>query len=114
LQMSGRVGKLSGVVASLLNVKPIVVLEDGLLEAIERVRTHAKSIDRMVELTAERVGQAPINLAVVHAEAPKEAHTLLERARSTFNCQEVFIDDLAISLAVQFGPGVLGLVSYKV
>ncbi|HID87527.1 MAG TPA: DegV family protein [Anaerolineae bacterium] len=114
LQMSGRVGKLSGALASLLNVKPIIVVEDGLLDVTERVRTRRKALERLLELTEEAHGKDPINLAVVHAETPDEAQDLMERARARLNCVESFVEDLATSLAVHGGPGIIGVISYKV
>lgn len=113
-QMSGRVGKLQGALASLLNVKPIIYLEDGFIDVIERVRTRQRAIDRMLKLTAERVGDAPVRLGIVHAEAPDEAEQLLTQAQQMFNCQESYINDLALGLAVQFGPGTLGVITYRV
>jgi len=114
-QMSGRVGKLQSTLASLLSVKPIVALEDGLIDVVGQVRTRKRALERMLALMEEAVGTTEaVNLAVVHAEAPEEGQELLDRARRMFNCQETFIEDLAISLAVQFGPGTLGLVSYRV
>jgi DegV family protein with EDD domain len=113
-QMSGRVGKLQGALVSLLNVKPIILLEEGLIDVVERVRTRRRAVDRMLELTAERVGDAPINLGVIHAEALQEAEALHARAERSFNCQESYIVDLALGLAVQFGPGTLGIVTYHV
>jgi len=112
-QMSGRVGRLQSSLASLLNIKPIVGLEDGLLDVVGQVRTRKKAVERMLALMEEAVGTTePVNLAVIHAEAEQEGQALLKRARQTFNCQETFIEDLAISLAVHFGPGTLGLVAY--
>jgi DegV family protein with EDD domain len=113
-QMSGRVGKLQGTLASLLNVKPIIYLEDGILDVLERVRTYRRAVERMLELTAERVGDRPINLGIVHAAALKEAEGLLDQAQSALNCQESYINDLALGLAVQFGPGTVGIISYRV
>jgi DegV family protein with EDD domain len=113
-QMSGRVGKLQGALASLLNVKPIIYLDDGTLDVLERVRTYRRAVERMLELTTERVGDRPINLGIVHAEASKEAEALLDQARSMLNCQECYIYDLALGLAVQFGPGTVGIISYRV
>jgi DegV family protein with EDD domain len=113
-QMSGRVGKLQGTLASLLNVKPIIYLEDGILDVLERVRTYRRAVERMLELTAERVGDRPINLGIVHAAALREAEGLLDQAQSTLNCQESYINDLALGLAVQFGPGTVGIISYRV
>jgi len=115
VRRSGRVGALKFAFGSVLNLKPIVVLEEGLLEAKENLRSRKKALTRLLELTEEAVGTSkPINLAVIHAEAPEAAEELLERAKGIFNCQETFIADLAISLAVQFGPGTVGLVSYQV
>lgn len=115
LQMSGRIGKLSGALASLLSVKPVIVVENGLLDVTERIRTRKKALERTLELTEEAHGtEDPINLAIVHAEAPDEAHDLMERARARFNCAESFVEDLAASLTVHGGPGIIGVISYRV
>jgi DegV family protein with EDD domain len=115
LQKSGRVGKLAGALASLLNVKPIIKVEDGVLEAFQNVRTRSKAIDRMVELTAEAVGAAdPVKIGIPHAEALDEAEELREHVERTFNCDEILVVPLACSLTVHGGPGIIGLVSYKV
>jgi DegV family protein with EDD domain len=115
LQRSGRVGKLAGALGALLNLKPVIKVEDGLLEAFQNVRTRSKAIDRMVELTAEAVGTTePVKLGIPHAEAPAEAEELRERLERTFNCNEMHVVDLACSLTVHGGPGVIGLISYKV
>jgi DegV family protein with EDD domain len=113
-QMSGRVGRLQGSLASLLNIKPLVVLEDGLIDVSEKVRTMGKAIDRMIDIVTEQVGtSAPVNLAAIHAEAPEEGSLLLERAKSIFRCQETFLSNLTTTLVVHFGPGTLGLVAYR-
>jgi DegV family protein with EDD domain len=114
-QMSGRVGKLQGSLASLLNIKPVVLLEDGVIDVSEKVRTQRKAIDRMLEIVAERVGtREPVNLAAIHAEAAEEGHDLLARAKSVFNCRETFLANLTTTLVVHFGPGTLGLVAYRI
>lgn len=115
LQKSGRVGKLAGALASLLNVKPIIKVEDGTLEAFEKVRTRGKALDRLVELTAQAVGMnEPVKLAIPHAQAHDEAEALRARLEGAFNCDEIHVVDLACSLTVHGGPGVMGIISYKV
>ncbi len=114
-QMSGRVGRLQSSLSSLLNIKPVVTLDDGLLDVADKVRTRSKAVGRMIEMIVDRVGtDAPVNLAAVHAVAPEEGQALLERARVHFDCQESIVTDLALSLAVQFGPGTLGLIAYRI
>jgi DegV family protein with EDD domain len=114
-QMSGRVGRLQSSLASLLNVKPIVTLQEGLIDVSEKVRTRRKAVERILNAMTERLGtQAEVNLAVVHAEAPEEGQDLLERAKARFPSRETFLTDLTTSLVVHFGPGTLGLVGYRV
>lgn len=115
LQMSGRVGRLQGAIGSLLNVKPIIYVEEGVLEAKENVRTRSKSRERILELIEEGVGtEAAINLGVIHARAPEDGQQLLSEALARFNCKETLIVDLVPSLAVHGGPGIIGLSAYPV
>lgn len=111
-EMSGRVNKLQGTLVSLLNIKPIVLAEGGLMGVAAQVRTRKRAIERVIEMGRERVGDVRVNLAAIHAQAPDEAAELLDRARSMFRHGEAFVHDLALSLAVHFGPGTLALVTY--
>ena len=111
-RMSGRVGRLRELLASLLNVKPIVGVDEGALIPLERVRSQQKGFERMVAMAAEQVGEAPVHLGLAHALAPSEAESLLTLARNYLNCQDTFVTDLALSLAVHFGPGTVGFATY--
>jgi len=113
LQMSGRVGKLQGALASLLNLKPIITLRDGKLSAVENVRTRGKALERLLTMAEEAVGtNAPIHAAVIHARAIEDGRMLLEQVRKRFNLKDYLMEDLVSSLAVHGGPGVVGLVVY--
>jgi DegV family protein with EDD domain len=115
LQMSGRVGRLQSAVASMLKVKPIIVLEEGTLEVGENVRTRSKALTRLVELLEDHLGRLqPVNLAVMHALAEADARWLIEKAQETLNVNEFIIDDIVPSLAVHGGPGVIGIFGYPV
>lgn len=112
---SGRVGGLAATLGSILNMKPIVSLEDGLLDTVEKVRTRKKSLDRLLDMMEERVGtRDPVNLGVVHARAPEVGQEMLSRAQERFNCSESYLVELCASLTVHFGPGMIGLCFYKV
>ena len=113
LQKSGRVSKLQGAIGALLNIKPIIELQEGALEATERMRSRRKAIARLLELTVERHGtDRPLNVAVVHANALAEAQQLVERVKATFQVHWMLLTDLALSVAVHLGPGTLGVVAY--
>ncbi|MBL8077688.1 MAG: DegV family protein [Anaerolineales bacterium] len=113
-KMSGRVGTLQAALASALNVKPIAVLREGVLNMAERVRTRKAALDRVISMAKEEFGNKPVYLAVVHARDLKSGQALLDQARSHFNAKETMINDLSISIAANLGPGTVGLILYPI
>jgi DegV family protein with EDD domain len=113
-KMSGRVGTLQAAVASALNVKPIAVLRDGVLNMAERVRTRKAALERVISMAKEEFGDRPVYLAVVHARDPKSGQALLEEAKKHFNHKETIISELSISIAANLGPGTVGLILYPI
>jgi DegV family protein with EDD domain len=111
---SGRVNALQAAIASMLNVKPIVILRDGALDLTERVRTRQKSIGRIIEIVRQRVENRKVNVAVVHARSPEMARELLDRVHRTLDCNELITTDLSIGVAANLGPGTVGIVAYPV
>jgi DegV family protein with EDD domain len=109
---SGRVGTLSAALASVLNVKPIALLQNGLVNMVEKVRTRKSALERVLSLGRELVGDKPVHLGVVHARDIESGRALLEEAKKQFNVKSTEITDLSISLAINFGPGTVGLVMY--
>ena len=113
LHLSGRVSRLQESIASLLDVKPILTIRDGLVEAIGKVRSRAKSLDQLLELTKEAVGGAKaISAAVVHAYVPQDAERLKQGLEAIFECKDLFVVEITPALAVHGGPGLIGIVSY--
>ena len=113
-KMSGRVGTLQAALASVLNVKPIAVLRDGVLTLAERVRTRKAALERVIEMAKEEYGDKPVYLAVVHARDLQSGQALLEDAKKHFNHKETMINDLSISIAANLGPGTVGLILYPI
>ena len=113
-RMSGRVGLLQASLASLLDVKPIVVLRNGLLEMEERVRTRSRSIERVLEIVHQRFDRELLDAAVVHACDPDTAAILHKQAESSLNLRNLYTTSLSISVAANLGPGTVGLVAYPV
>ncbi len=111
-RMSGRVKTLQAALASVLNVKPIAVLQDGVLHMVEKVRTRQAAVERVLAMVKEQVGDRAVHMAVVHARDPQAGRMLLERVRGLFNLHEVILTDLSISVAANLGPGTVGLVVY--
>lgn len=111
-KMSGRVKALQAALASVLNVKPIAVLSDGVLNMAERVRTRKAALERVLTMGKEEFGDKPVYLGVVHARDLKSGQALLDDAKKHFNVKETMISELAISIAANLGPGTVGLILY--
>ena len=109
---SGRVGALSASLASVLNLKPIALLKDGLVETVDKVRTRKAALARVIALGQELVGNKPVHLGIVHARDIESGYALMEEAKKHFNVKSAEMTDLSISLAINFGPGTVGLVLY--
>jgi DegV family protein with EDD domain len=112
--MSGRVNMLQSALSSVLSIKPIITLRDGLLFAGEKVRTRQKALDRILESVKERVGMQKIEIGIVHAADPETAAFLVNRAKQLFNIKEMVVSELAIPVAAHLGPGTVGIVAIPV
>ena len=110
--LGGRISALQSMLSSLLKVKPIILLRDGLLEVVDRVRTRQRAIDHVLESVRDRLGGSPATVAVVHAADPDTAAGILAKLREVINIQEVVITDLAIPVAANLGPGAIGIVAF--
>jgi DegV family protein with EDD domain len=113
-RMNGRVNALQKALTSVLHIKPIVILRDGLLQMADRVRTRQKAIDQIINFASSRVGRAPVNVAVVHAADPQMARWLVDKVGELFNCRELVLTDLSIPVAANLGPGAVGIMVYPV
>lgn len=110
LHRGGRIGGAQRFIGSALNLKPILALRDGRIEAEDRVRTKSKAVDRVLELVTRDVqGKSPIRLATVHANAEAEAAQLLDRATRQVGAIESVVASLSPVVGAHTGPGTVGL-----
>lgn len=107
----GRVGSLQSSFASLLRIKPIMELKDGLIIEAGRVRSYTKALDYIVGRVVEEVGDKPVKVALIHAHDPDGVAQLRERARQNLDISEEFDSEMAVSVAINLGPGALGIVA---
>jgi len=113
-QKSGRVKKLEAILASVLNIKPIITLKEGTLAAVDKVRTRKASLAFILQEMADRMGEKVINAAIIHAHDLDTALEISERIKGILNIKELFVEELSIAIAANLGPGTIGIVAYPV
>jgi DegV family protein with EDD domain len=110
LHRGGRIGTGSRFLGTALNIKPILEVRGGVVEAVERVRTRKKSLARIVELVEEQTaGRTPLRLASLHANAEEEARAVLEMASAKLGAIESILTDVSPVVGTHAGPGTVGL-----
>lgn len=108
----GRISHIKGLLAQLLNIKPIIGVSkvDGKYFQRDQQRTFTKAMAGIVNLIAKDVPRgAPLRIQVAHANHPAGALQLQEMIEKVFPCEKLPISDIAPVLGAHTGPGLVGL-----
>lgn len=111
LRRGGRIGAAQALFGSALAVKPLLQLDGGRIEMLEKVRTASRAIARLEEIVAERAGSAPVDIAVHHLAAPERASALAERLRARLpGLADLHVSEVGAVIGAHTGPGLLAAV----
>jgi len=108
LRRGGRIGGASAFIGSALKIKPILTLEEE-ITPVERVRTRARSIERLREYARERHASGLDAWVVQHIQDDETATALADDAREIFGCEPAFVSEIGAVLGAHVGPGLLGI-----
>ena len=115
LYMGGRIGKATQLVGSLLNIKPLIGMEDGVIVPLGQARSRRAAYEKMVEMVESAVGKTgKIKIAFLHAAAAEEAEKLKLLFEKRLTCVEMLIAELSPALGVHTGPGTAGVCYFPV
>lgn len=110
LYMGGRIGRASHLVGSLLNIKPLISMEEGIIVPIGTARSRLRAYQMMVASVEKVVGyMGRIKIAYVHAAASDEADKLKQLVEGRLTAVESLVTELTPALGVHTGPGSVGL-----
>jgi DegV family protein with EDD domain len=109
LHRGGRIGGAKKLMGSMLNIKPVLHLNEGSVDALESVRTKSKAVSRMLELIADHTNGQPVRAAVIHAGSTDEAEEIKLRLDDLISCEQLLVTDLSPAISVHTGPGTVGV-----
>ena len=113
LERGNRVGRAQAILGTMLNVKPLLFVEDGEIIPLEKVRTHEKAIEKLFEFVAEF---SELKQAAIVQRTPnptEETKMLLERLEPVFPNMEFPIIQYGPVLASHIGLSAMGVVVYE-
>jgi DegV family protein with EDD domain len=106
LEKGGRIGRAGALLGSLLHVKPLITLQDGLVAPLGRARGRVQAVDKLVELLG-RDGKLT-HLAVLHGAALADAERLRKRVAGNYPGLEIPFAEIGAVIGTYTGPGVIG------
>jgi len=113
LKRGGRIGKVSGTIAELLNIKPIIGVDknDGKYYTYDKVRGRKQSLNRLLELARETLDKKKCKLYIMHGDALEESKKVYDIISTHENVVEGFFGGQISPVAgVHSGPGLVGLI----
>jgi DegV family protein with EDD domain len=109
LYMGGRIGKATNLLGSLLNIKPLIGMEDGEIVPLGVARGRERAYQAIADKVEKAIGKSRARIAYVHAGAKQEVEKLRQMVEGKVDVVESFIAELSPALAVHTGPGTAGL-----
>lgn len=114
LQRNGRIGKAQAFVGSMLNIKPLLMLEEGIVTPLERARGRRAATNRLLQRMEADRSDKPFRLGIMHADVPEEAAALRDQILTRFAVDELTVTALGPTIGTHVGPGAMGVVYYPV
>ncbi|WP_370774403.1 DegV family protein [Clostridium sp.] len=110
LKKGGRIGSAAALLGSLLQIKPILTVEDGKTTVFTKVRTKKKAIDKIVNTVLEQNLKSPIKGIIVHhINCQSEGQELADRLKNSLGLESVKIQSIGPIIGLHVGPGSIGV-----
>lgn len=111
LERGGRIRKAQAILGGMLNIKPLLILEDGDLVALEKVRTRAKAVEKLVEFIVEFTHIE--KMIILHSTTPEDVALLIEQVSLQMPNLDMRVELYGPALGTHLGPGAIGVVVFE-
>jgi DegV family protein with EDD domain len=110
LAAGGRINSARRFMGTMLNIKPVLEIRGGKIEAIESVISTRKAIRRMADLVEQGIaGRTPVRISVFHALMEDSAKALLDECALRFNADEAILSIVSPVIGAHTGPGTISI-----
>jgi DegV family protein with EDD domain len=110
LRRGGRIGAAQALLGAALAVKPLLHLDQGQIQPLEKVRTFSRAVARLEELAVQRAGSGPVDVAVHHLDNADRAEALAQRLRARLPALgQLVVSEVGAVIGAHAGPGLLAL-----
>jgi DegV family protein with EDD domain len=114
LYMGGRIGRATNLLGTMLRIKPLIGLEDGVIVPLGKAHSRGQAYAMMADIAAQVIGHSKAKIGYLHAGALHEAERVKQLVEAKVEVVESFFGELSPALAVHTGPGMAGLCYYPV
>lgn len=110
LAKGGRIGGAAALVGSVLQIKPILTLQDGKVDQYERERTHRRALMRLIDIAVDQYPKKATGyLSIMHAGVPEQGQELANDLKARLDLVDIPIYDVPPAIVTHGGPGILGV-----
>ena len=114
LKEGGRIGKVKGTIGELLNIKPIISInEQGEYYTYSKTRGRKRSIKKLFKIAKDKISEGLSKVDVMHSGSIKEAKSLINKFKKMDNVTEIFLGEIGPAMIVHAGPGLIGIAVTK-
>jgi DegV family protein with EDD domain len=109
---TGRIPKIATQMGSMLGVKPLLTISNGLVRVRSITRTKQSGLKKLIEIMKRKVAKKPVHVAIMHTAIPDEAEKLKKYIAKEFFCIELLLTEVSPIIGYSIGPEALGVAFY--
>ncbi|SDL55310.1 EDD domain protein, DegV family [Glycomyces sambucus] len=115
LRRGGRISAARAIVGTALSVKPILGVEDGRIDVIEKVRTPTRGLQRLAALAVADAGEAEVEMTVHHLGSERRAEALAGWLQERFEgrLRRMDVTEVGAAVGAHCGPGLVGVITRR-
>ena len=116
LHRGGRIGGAAKFLGTALQLKPMLTVDNvtGFVDAVENTRTRKKALQRILEVSFERVDASrPTHVGVIQGGALEDAQYLYDEVKAQYRPVELTLSGISPIVGVHGGPGMVGICAYN-